>query len=352
MPNSDIIVVDDDYASRILITKVLEKAHYRIHECDSAYKDLELIRIKPVDLIITDLKMDGMNGLELLERVKKQSPQIAIMILTGFASIQTAIDSLRLGAIDYLRKPINIDELIIRVKKAIERKELEKKLAEAERRLTYNATITTANHEINQPLTVILSGIDMLKMEFQRQGVEDKKLQHYLNIIEKSSIRIADILKRLREISSPKILNIPHGMQMIKFQLDEKEGKGDVRYILLIEDEEQIRQIIKDMLEYEGYKVILASNAEEGIEIFQAQKNFIDLIILDFYLPDLNGYQVFSKIREIHENPKVIITSGFEYDNDIQKVLEQGAIGFLSKPFNRKQLVTVVQKYTYGSDEK
>ncbi|MBN2364637.1 MAG: response regulator [Calditrichaeota bacterium] len=346
MTQKTCLVVDDDYGARLLVQKILEKEGYHITLASGGHEALEYLKKDSCDLMISDLKMEGMDGIELLNKVKQSEPNLSVIILTGHASIQTAIEALRLGAVDYLTKPVNADELRIRVKKAIERINLENRLTEIERQLTYNATVTTANHEINQPLTVILSGVDMIKMEFDKKHIGDKKILNYLNLIEKSSLRIANILRSFREISTPVIQKIPHGMRMIELRKGEKYKHASEKYILVIEDEEQIRILIRDMLESAGYHVILASNAHEGIEIYESQKNVIDLVLLDYYLPDSSGLQVFRKIREVDKNSHILLTSGFDIDDDIQKALDEGAIGFLSKPFNREQIVNFIQQLT------
>ncbi len=344
MSDIKVLVVDDDYSSRLFLQKVLEKESYPTTLCSDGLEALEILNRQSFDLVITDLKMESVGGIELLEKIKFTDPQIAVIILTGHASIKTAIEALRLGASDYLIKPINIEELRIRVRKALERQDLERRLTEAERRITYNATITTANHEINQPLTVILSGTDMIKMELERRGVSDAKIFNYIQLIQKASHRIATILRKFREISSPVIQKIPHGMQMIELKVEKKEKKPEEQYILVIEDEENLREIIKDVLENESFKVILAASSQEGIELYKSQGDLIDLILLDFHLPDAPGSQVFEKLMEINPDTKIIITSGFEFDENIQKVLDQGASGYLSKPFDREQITSLIRQ--------
>ncbi len=344
MPELKIMVVDDDYSSRLFLQKTLEKENYQITLCNDGLEALEILDRQSFDLVITDLKMESLGGMELLEKVKSRDPEIAVIILTGYASIQTAIDALRLGASDYLIKPINIEELRIRVKKALERQELERKLKEAERRITYNATITTANHEINQPLTVILSGADMIKMELDREGISSAKIENYLRLIQKAGQRIANILRRFREISSPVIQQIPHGMQMIDLKMEKTEKPSKERYILFIEDEENLRQIIKELLESEGFRVILASTAKEGVELFRSDQPMIEIVLLDFHLPDASGEDVFDQLKKIDPGVKVILTSGFEFDESIQKVLDKGAFGFLSKPFSKDQIINFIRE--------
>lgn len=348
MPNKKILVVDDDHSSRLFLQKLLEKENYPISLCSDGVEALEVLNRQSFDLVISDLKMESINGIELLEKIKFTDPEVAVIILTGHASIKTAIEALRLGASDYLIKPINIEELRIRVKKALERQDLERRLKEAERRITYNATITTANHEINQPLTVILSGSDMIKMESERLGIKNQKITNYLQLIQKSAHRIAQILRRFREISSPVIMKIPHGMQMIELNLDQKAELEKKRYILIIEDEENVRHVLKDILEEEGFNLILAATAKEGVSLFKLHHARIEMVLLDFHLPDTSGSVVFNSLKEINPLVKIIITSGFEFDDTLQKVLDRGAIGFLSKPFDREQIISFInQVFSY-----
>ncbi len=338
------MVVDDDYSSRLFLQKILERENYQTSLCSDGLEALELIDKQSFDLVITDLKMESIDGIELLEKLKDIDPEIAVIILTGHASIQTAIEALRLGANDYLTKPINIEEFRIRVKKALERRSLERRLKEAERRITYNATITTANHEINQPLTVILSGIDMIKMELEKLNIQNPQIDKYIHLIQKSGHRIAEILRKFREISSPVIQEIPHGMQMIELNVGHKEPISDKNYILVIEDEENLRIVIRDVLENAGFRVIVAASAGEGVEIFKLHHDMIELVLLDFHLPDSPGSRVYYMLREIEPEIKVIITSGFELDQSIQRILDDGAMGFIRKPFDRDQIIHLMNQ--------
>ncbi|MFZ0389589.1 MAG: response regulator [Calditrichia bacterium] len=354
MSKYNILVVDDDYASRLFLQKTLEKDNYRVTPCKSGDEALKELKADHYHMVISDLRMQGIDGLELLKQIKKTDYQISVIILTGHASIQTAIEALRLGASDYLTKPVNMDELKIRVSKAIERLQLELKLKEAERQMTYHATITTANHEINQPLTVILSGTDMLAMELEKRGLMDNKLGNYIHMIQKAGHRIATILRRFREISSPVIQSIPHGMKMIELEVESRKSPEKIRQVLVIEDEENLRQVFKEILETEGIRVITASNGEDGYNLYKAQSKMIDLVLLDFYLPDAKAPAVLNKLRSCNPHVKVVLTSGFQFDEEMRKTLDKGAIGFLGKPFDRDQMVNFVkealsfQKQTYS----
>ncbi len=347
MSNYRILVVDDDYASRLMLKKALEQDEYAVTLCSNGSDALTMLKERQFDLLVTDLIMQGLSGIDLLQEVRKLDKGISTILLTGHASIETAIQAVRLGASDYMLKPINLEELQIRVKRVFERIELEKRLYEAERKLTYHATIATTNHEINQPLTVIISAIDMIRMELQKYNIQNKRLQNYLKLMHKSSMRIANILKKLREITHPKIHEVPLGMKMIEIEDDqplEEEAISHDKYILVIEDEGNLRQIVKDVLTEASYKVILAKTAEEGLALYTREQDKIEAVILDFQLPDADGLNVFSELQSINTRVKVILTSGFDVDESVEKALSSGALQFLRKPFNRQQILDAVKR--------
>ncbi len=346
MENYKILVVDDDYASRLMLKKALEQDQYDVTLCSNGNDALNLLKEEKFDLVLTDLIMQGLSGLDLIGKIRDVEQDVATILLTGHASIETAIQAVRLGANDYMLKPINLEELQIRVKKVFERVELERRLYEAERKLTYNATIATTNHEINQPLTVIISAIDMIKMELQKLNINNRRLSNYLQLMHKSSMRIANILRKLREITHPKIQEVPLGMKMIEIKEDEvtPPNDGEERAVLVIEDEENLRDIIQSVLHAESYNVILAETAHEGIDLFRAEKHLVELVILDFNLPDANGLSVLRQLQAIDTNVKVLLTSGFDFNNSIQEALNNGAMHFMRKPFNRQDILDSVRK--------
>lgn len=350
MDRYQILAVDDDLASRLLLQKSLKNDSYLVTVCESGEKALQLIRKEKYDLVITDLIMEGIGGLELLGEIKKIAPDLSLILLTGHASIETAIEAVRLGASDYLLKPINVDELGFRVKKALEQIELQRKLKDAQRNLTYSATIATANHEINQPLTVIISAIDMIRMEIEKMHLKNDRLDNYLELLTKSSLRIANLLRKLREITSPKMQEIPYGVTMIDIDVGDLGVKD--RYVLVIEDEENLRQIIHEVLDSASYKVILAETAKEAIDLFRGDKDLIEAVILDFNLPDSDGLSVLRDLQKIDPNVKILLTSGFDVEDSITEALKLGALDFVRKPFNRRQILSALEMvYSYHAKD-
>jgi len=106
-----ILVVDDEDIARANLEHVLKKEGYRVRGAANGLEALEEVRRWEFDLIVTDLKMDRMDGMQLLEEARKLSPSTQVMMVTGFATVDTAVQAMRQGAVYYLAKPVNLDEL-------------------------------------------------------------------------------------------------------------------------------------------------------------------------------------------------------------------------------------------------
>ena len=126
------------------------------------------------------------------------------------------------------------------------------------------------------------------------------------------------------------------------------EKKSEQGSILIIDDEEVIRILGKDVMEVYGYEVHIAMNGTEGIRIFRENKDRINLVILDMVMPEKSGRQTFREIKAIKAETKVILCSGYGKEYYIQELLEEGAAGFLQKPFKHMDLVNKVKETMGG----
>ena len=108
--------------------------------------------------------------------------------------------------------------------------------------------------------------------------------------------------------------------------------------VLLVDDEEMIVDVGKRMLEKLGYETLTAMNGAEAIEIFQTQKDKINLVILDMIMPKISGGETFDRIMKINPAIKVILCSGYSIDGQATEILNRGCKAFIQKPFNLKTL--------------
>jgi DNA-binding NtrC family response regulator len=121
-----LLIVDDEPGIRQLLTLVFERDGHHVRVAEGGRRALELLRSEPVDLIISDVKMPDMNGIDLLRAARELSPDVAVVMMTAFATVDTAREAFKLGADDFIQKPFDVDELKLIVAKALEKLDLVK----------------------------------------------------------------------------------------------------------------------------------------------------------------------------------------------------------------------------------
>jgi len=130
-----ILVVDDETSMRQLLEITLRKEGYRVTTARSGRKAVEAFENAPYDLVISDIKMPDMSGVEVLRKVKEVAPETPVIMITAYSSAETAVEALRLGAYDYIAKPFKIDELKVTIKNALEKSQLKEQVVTLKRTL-------------------------------------------------------------------------------------------------------------------------------------------------------------------------------------------------------------------------
>jgi two-component system response regulator PilR (NtrC family) len=117
-----ILVADDESLARQSVTELLREEGYHVYEAADGQAALQLLEEVDVDLILSDLRMPGVDGLALLRKVREVYPQTMVVLMTAYASVETVVDALRLGAQDYLLKPLLFDDLLHKIRRLLEHK--------------------------------------------------------------------------------------------------------------------------------------------------------------------------------------------------------------------------------------
>jgi two-component system response regulator HydG len=120
----EILVVDDQETNRVTLERILRREHWEVRQAEDGQVALEKVRETPPDVIVTDLKMPGLNGLELLKAVRALHPDIEVILMTAYGTVETAVDAMKVGAYDYVTKPLKRSEIVSSVRKALEKKAL------------------------------------------------------------------------------------------------------------------------------------------------------------------------------------------------------------------------------------
>jgi DNA-binding NtrC family response regulator len=124
MKEFNILIVDDEEEFRDLTVKILNKRGVSAQGAESGEKALEILRRSRIDVVLLDVKMPGMDGIETLRHIRNESPLVEVVLLTGHASVESGIEGMKLGAFDYLMKPIEIGPLLEKLAEAYEKKRL------------------------------------------------------------------------------------------------------------------------------------------------------------------------------------------------------------------------------------
>jgi two-component system OmpR family response regulator len=122
MENFRVLVVDDEEDFLETIVKRLQDRHLEVMGAESGVKALELMDGRDFDVVVLDVKMPGMDGIDTLKEMKKKKPLTEVIMLTGHASVESGIQGMQLGAFDYVMKPVPLDELLDKMRQAYERK--------------------------------------------------------------------------------------------------------------------------------------------------------------------------------------------------------------------------------------
>src|SRR5690606_5856656 len=121
-----ILIIEDEAAIRRVLVKILseENNNYEVFEAEDGLAGMEMIKNEDFDLVLCDIKMPKMDGIEVLEATKKIKPEIPMVMISGHGDLDTAVNTMRLGAFDYISKPPDLNRLLNTVRIALDRKEL------------------------------------------------------------------------------------------------------------------------------------------------------------------------------------------------------------------------------------
>jgi two-component system nitrogen regulation response regulator NtrX len=119
-----ILIIDDERPIRSTLREILEYERLKIEEAEDGKKGLELFLKQDFDVVLCDIKMPGMDGVEVLERMQLTKPDVPVIMISGHGTIETAVDSLKKGAYDYIPKPPDLNRLLVAVRNALDRKQL------------------------------------------------------------------------------------------------------------------------------------------------------------------------------------------------------------------------------------
>lgn len=142
MNMAQILVVDDEDIARDNVAYMLKKGGYEVLTAENGDAAIALLEEREVDLVLTDLRMKGRDGMAVLGATKKMWPETEVVVVTGYASVGTAVEAIQKGAYHYLAKPVKMDEMLVLVHKALEKRSLRREISELRKKVSSQSGVT------------------------------------------------------------------------------------------------------------------------------------------------------------------------------------------------------------------
>ncbi|TKB28595.1 sigma-54-dependent Fis family transcriptional regulator [Desulfopila sp. IMCC35006] len=142
MSSEKILVVDDEAIARDNVEYMLRKGGYEVFTAENGEEAIAFLESREVDLVLTDLRMKGQDGMAVIAACKELWPQTEVIVITGYASVDTAVEAIQRGAYHYLAKPVKKDEMLALVQKALEKRALSKEVIELRKKVSSNTGAT------------------------------------------------------------------------------------------------------------------------------------------------------------------------------------------------------------------
>jgi DNA-binding NtrC family response regulator len=376
MITEKILVVDDESTICNSVKKILSRKGFLVENSLNAEEAIEMMKSNNYDLLITDLMMPKTSGIELIEMVKKHYPEIDVMVITGYASIETAVKATKLGALDYIPKPFTPDELAEKVQKAVEfrkvRESIQKETKSEEKGKEDNIDIDMpfSEKEVTEATSKEYANkltrsdtttparksktafCNMGQRECRRLVLTGKECENECPIVKKEKER-SKIAKKVEHTADLMDVDMP-------FNLSELEAAVGAEYLdcldrsdwpraalygkkteashkaLVIDDEPVVCQSLRKILSKQSFNVEEAFSPESAEKKLQNKE--YDLIFVDLKMPGKDGMEMLLSIKAKYPNTPVIMITGYASIETAIEATKLGAYEFLSKPFTPEEL--------------
>jgi DNA-binding response OmpR family regulator len=391
-----VLVVDDEKGICQNVEKILKKKNYEVTTAVSAEEAMEKMGEGAYSMLISDIVMPGgKNGLELLKLVKDQWPLTKVIMMTAYASTDTAVKAIRLGALDYLPKPFTPDELRSTVDQALAGELAEAPVSSQEKELidvdipfdpdevakvtgeAYAKTLGPSDIPVVEPAPETLKNYCMVgEMVCEifdklgntcKAGVKGKGCPQKKAKMKKSANKVKEFdARKLIGIDQPfnyeEVVSVTGPEYVRQMQYDGigyvpyEELKGNVarmmaaetgeeapaaevtdhREVLVIDDEVSVNNNIRKILSKKGYRVDQAMNKDEALA--KINESVYRLILLDLKIPGVQGLELLEAIRERSHETMVIIITGYASIETAVEATRLGAVDYLPKPFTPDEM--------------
>ncbi len=298
MSKIKVLLVDDEEAYVKTLAERMEMRDVGSRVALSGEEALAMLADEPPDVMVLDLRMPGIDGMEVLERVKKSHPQVEVIILTGHGSEKEEREARRLGAFEYLQKPADTSHLLKTIRSAWAK--------------SLKATV-----------------------EFLKDSQEE---------FDKSMAAAAFAEAGVPELARETMEEPPSQKQKVSPEATDLEAgtaPGTLK-VLFVDDEEDFVRTMAERMEMREVGSDIALDGEQALEMLEEEVP--DVMVLDLRMPGIDGMEVLRRVRKQYPQMKVIIMTGHGSDKDEAEARRLGAFDYLRKPVDINDLMEIVRE--------
>ncbi|MDY6953950.1 MAG: response regulator [Thermodesulfobacteriota bacterium] len=345
-----ILVVDDEVTAGKSIEKVLAKKGFYIDLAESADEGLHKIEKGLFELVLLDIMMPQVNGIELLRIIKERWPHLKVVMVTGYPSIETAVEATRLGALDYISKPFTPDELREKVEAVLLDTASEKVVPLRPVEEEASASVCPLS---GQPCEIYAKKGRACKT---KDGICPKIKKAQLKARKRALSPVEEIGKSAVDIdmpfdydevakyTDPAYVNALSGsdMPMVNWEGPVEEAVATPYEVLVIDDEVVVGNSVRKILKSRGFRVDHAETPDAAMALLS--KRPVDMILLDMKIPGVKGLDLLETIREENPTVPVIMITGYATVETAVESIKLGAIDYVPKPFTPDELHEAVER--------
>ncbi len=297
-----ILVVDDEPSVAKIIQRMIEKEGHKVVLASNGFEALDTFETHNIDLVITDLKMPGMDGVELIKQIRKIDNELEIIVITGYGTMEIFMQAVRAGANDMILKPIDNQQFLRSVSRSLEKKKLvdgllakTQQLVQSEKMATIGLLSTGIAHEINNPTTFIRSNLQLLKEYIKRLTPRLDDLNDPRNQETLKNILVNEFPKMIEEAlrGTDRIKDIVAGVKHYSHMGDDSQ-----------EDKVDIRQVIKQAVN------LVRTNIRKDIKITE---NYLNV-------REIKGQ--FSKLEQVFVN--LLVNAADAIEDRLKRLRKEG----------------------------
>jgi DNA-binding NtrC family response regulator len=376
LANCKILVVDDQKTVCEGVGKILTKRGCSVERTYDGRSALELLDRNKFDLVIADLMMPRVSGMELLRYVKERHPDVQVVMITGYASIDSAVEATKNGAAGFVPKPFTPEELAVVVENALARRAQAPKPqraadappapAEPEKLIdvdepfsgaelaaatseAFVETISRTDIQASKPdfcpkgamacKKYVKTGVCKGDCPIRARDAKAKPARHLGLAARTGGVIDVDMPFNFGEVAAA--ASPAYAATVSRSDLPVQSADWQVmahgKSILVIDDEPVVCNSLRRILDRQGHHVDQALSPDEGLARLEA--NRYDLVLLDLRMPGKSGLEVLSAIKGCWPDTKVIIVTGYATIESAVEATRLGAAQYIAKPFTPEELM-------------